>query len=368
MPYNKSTHVITVEGNIGSGKSTLLNLLENYYKNNPRICFLLEPVDEWNKIIDKNNITILEKYYQDQKKYAYIFQSMASLTRYSALKNALEKDYDIIITERCIYSDYNIFTKMLYHNKLIDDIEYKIYMQHFNEFTKNLPEMSIIYLKTDPSISMERVKIRNRKGENISIEYLTQCHNFHEYWLQNITKNILKIDGNINFIENEEALNNLIDNINKFINIPCYIHSDITYSLYFDGGSRGNPGICGYGYVIYNNDNLIISEGYDLISKTETNNYAEYMGIINGLEKALELNIKNINVYGDSMLVTKQISKEFACNSDKLRPLLNRADALLNLFDSWIVDYIPRKENTYADALANKGMDLVNNYNRNYLQ
>ena len=365
MPYNKATHVITLEGNIGSGKSTLLNLLKNHYKNNPRICFLLEPVHEWNTITDENNITILERYYQDQKKYAYTFQSMASLTRYTALKNALENDYDIIITERCIYSDYNIFTKMLYHNRLIDEIEYKIYMQHFNEFTKNLPQMSIIYIKTDPSISMERIKIRNRQGENISIEYLTQCHDYHEYWLQNVNENILRIDGNINIIENKAALNNLIENINKFINIPCYIQDEKTYSLYFDGGSRGNPGICGCGYVIYDCTKVTISEGYEFISYKETNNYAEYMGIIHGLEKALELNIKNINVYGDSMLVVKQISKEFACNSDKLRPLLNRTNALLNLFDNWLVDYVPRKENTYADALANKGMDLVNN---NYLQ
>lgn len=363
MSHITKTHIITVEGNIGSGKSTLLSILEEYYKTNSRICILQEPINQWNSITDENDKTILEKYYEDQKKYAFSFQTMASLSRYTQLRNALNKGYDIIITERCIYSDYNIFTKMLYDNKMIEELEYKIYMQHFTEFTYNLPELSIIYIRTDPSVSYERVIKRNRQGENISIDYLSECHKYHEQWLNNIMNNILYINGNIDIISNKKELNTLITNINSFMNIPCYINNSERYLLQFDGGSRGNPGVCGCGYVILNSDSIIIAEGYEFLSEKNTNNYAEYMGVIYGLKKAIELNIKNIDIRGDSMIVVKQVLKEFACNAIHLKSLLNNVNLLLDKFDNYTIDYITRDENKYADMLANKGMDIYNSKN-----
>ena len=65
--------IISIEGNIGSGKSTLLANLREYFKDNDNVVFLKEPVDEWEKIKDKDGITILEKFYADQEKYSFPF-------------------------------------------------------------------------------------------------------------------------------------------------------------------------------------------------------------------------------------------------------------------------------------------------------
>ena len=69
--------IISIEGNIGSGKSTMVEYLKQNLQNDSTICFLQEPVDIWNTIIDKNGVNIIENYYNDQKKYAFQFQMMA---------------------------------------------------------------------------------------------------------------------------------------------------------------------------------------------------------------------------------------------------------------------------------------------------
>jgi len=109
------SQIISIEGNIGSGKSTILNSLKEYFKSNQKIVFLQEPVAEWNEIRDKNNITILSKFYENQKKYSFAFQMMAYISRLSLLKDTIAKYPDsIIITERCLNTDRHVFAKMLY--------------------------------------------------------------------------------------------------------------------------------------------------------------------------------------------------------------------------------------------------------------
>ena len=193
-----STKIISIEGNIGSGKSTIVEYLKHHLQDDPTICFLQEPVDIWNTITDKNQNTIIENYYKDQKKYAFSFQMMAYISRISLLREALKKNYKLIITERCIFTDANVFAKMLYDEGKIEEIEYKIYNQWFNEFIKDIPKISLVYVKTSPEICYRRVLIRNRIGETIPIEYLKQCHEYHENWINNNADclNILTLDGN----------------------------------------------------------------------------------------------------------------------------------------------------------------------------
>ncbi len=101
---NYTPYIFSIEGNIGSGKSTLVKILKERLSNNKKfkICFLQEPVDEWSEIKDENGVTILEKYYNDQINYSFQFQMMAYITRLRVIRDALEKDYDIIITERSV--------------------------------------------------------------------------------------------------------------------------------------------------------------------------------------------------------------------------------------------------------------------------
>ena len=191
--------VIVIQGNIGSGKSTWVNHLKEKYINRPDICFLQEPVDEWLSIKDANGVNALEHYYNDQHKYAFMFQMMAYISRLSILKRAIESNkYRIIITERCLFTDRNVFCKMLYDDGLIDIIGYQIYNKWFDEFINiGAVHYKHIYLRTDPLISKMRVDKRARKEETIPLEYLEKCHAYHDRWLLNPEmNNVVVLDAN----------------------------------------------------------------------------------------------------------------------------------------------------------------------------
>lgn len=188
--------IYTIEGNIGSGKSTLLELLNKYRK----IITIQEPVAIWRSIKDENNRDMIEKFYENQEKYAFSFQMMAYISRLHILKKKLQENpTSIFATERSVFTDRNVFAKMLYDDGKIESVNYEIYLKWFDEFVKDLPIKGIIYLKTTPNICSERIKKRNRKGEeNISIEYINRCHNYHQEWISKIKTNInvLILDGN----------------------------------------------------------------------------------------------------------------------------------------------------------------------------
>lgn len=207
------TILVSVQGNIGSGKSTFVEFMKNHYKDNKKICFLQEPVDTWTSIQDKDGKNIIEKYYENQSKYAFAFQMMAYISRLQILEKALEEDYDIIISERSLLADRNIFAKMLYDDNIIDDIEYKIYLKWFDNFTRKFPQELYVYVRVDPDISNERVLKRGRKGENIPIEYLKKCHQYHEDWLmnENLKNKIIlscnkNIENNIDYKNDKERI------------------------------------------------------------------------------------------------------------------------------------------------------------------
>lgn len=134
------------------------------------------------------------------------------------------------------------------------------------------------------------------------------------------------------------------------------IGSNIKHILMFDGGSRGNPGICGSGFVIYENNEIIIADS-SIVSHNNTNNYAEYMALILGLTEANKLNIKYLNVKGDSQLVINQVTGKYKVNSENLKPLHKKTLELINTFDVILFEHIKRNLNKYADRLANNAMD-----------
>ena len=180
--------IISIEGNIGSGKSTLINKLKKEFTSvgMTPVIYIDEPVKIWNTIMDKNGDNIIKKYYEDQKKYAFQFQMMAYITRITELRKAMEK-YNgncIIITERSIETDKEVFAKMLYEKKILDNISYTIYLKWFEELSRDLKVNELIYLKTEPETALKRVIKRNRPGETIPIDYLKDCHERHERWLQ----------------------------------------------------------------------------------------------------------------------------------------------------------------------------------------
>ena len=212
-------YIFSIEGNIGSGKSTLVKKLTTILTklSNIQVIYLPEPVAVWESIKDNSGKNIIEKYYENQEKYAFSFQMMAYITRIHQLKEILKTQRDaIIICERSIFTDKEVFAKMLYDDKKLEDVEYNIYCKWFYEFVKDIPVGGLIYVKTQPEICEKRVIIRNRKGETIPLSYLQNCHKYHEDWLNNEDLPVLTLDGNNDFIDCLPS--SWIESIRTFVN------------------------------------------------------------------------------------------------------------------------------------------------------
>lgn len=214
---NKQTSIVSIEGNIGSGKSTLVEELRKIYSGKPNICFLQEPVDIWDTIKDKDGTTMLTKFYGDTQKYSFAFQMMAYISRLSLLKKALKQNYDVIVVERSMYTDKMVFAKMLYDDKNIEEVEYQIYNKWFDEFIEDIPPIKVIYVKTSPEVANQRVQKRGRMGEVIPLDYLKNCHKYHEDWLNNNTTK-LTIEADVDVELKPEIKTQWLDECKKFIN------------------------------------------------------------------------------------------------------------------------------------------------------
>jgi deoxyadenosine/deoxycytidine kinase len=221
--------IVSIDGNIGCGKSSIMRYLEKNFANycgskgnTCKICFLQEPVSSWESIGDANGKSIITHFYENNERYSFAFQVMAYTSRLSLLKEALKENYDVIISERSIYTDKFVFAKSLYEAKKMSLIEYIIYLNLFNEFSDIIKNIKMVYIRTSPEICDLRVQQRGRLGETIPIQYLKDCHHYHDIWLNNPTAiengEILVINGN------EET------NTSQFIENKFY--DDVTRKLY----------------------------------------------------------------------------------------------------------------------------------------
>ena len=228
-------YIFSIEGNIGSGKSTLVKVLSKqlYHINHIPVIYVQEPVSEWDNIKDRDGKTILEKFYADQHKYAFSFQMMAYISRLALLKRVIKENPNaILITERSVFTDKEVFAKMLYDEGKIEEVNYQIYLKWFNEFVEDIHITGLIYMNTTPEKSKERVNIRARSGENIPLEYLKRCHNYHTKWINNLKKPVSLFDGNINFIDLLEikSLNKISSFILKLVDLnkDSYMYTKCT--------------------------------------------------------------------------------------------------------------------------------------------
>lgn len=222
--------IITIEGNIGSGKSTLLANLKEHFQHDPNIVFLKEPVDDWESIRDADGVTMLQKFYQDQSKYAFSFQMMAYISRLAILKDVCEKHPDAtIITERSLYTDKYVFAKMLYESGLIEDVNYQIYQRWFDTFASEFPIYGTIYVKTDPTICDVRIHTRSRVGEsNIPLSYLENCSKYHDEMIKLMgnEKPTLLLDGNLDIYDTPSILESWLYRIELYIRIETTMNDE----------------------------------------------------------------------------------------------------------------------------------------------
>ncbi len=128
-----------------------------------------------------------------------------------------------------------------------------------------------------------------------------------------------------------------------------------TWTIFTDGGSRGNPGPAAYAYVIKRPGQPDIEEMAYL--GQSTNNIAEYTGLVKALEHARDLGGKKLIVNSDSELMVKQMNGQYKVKNEGLRTLYSQASALRRQFESVTIKHVYREQNSQADALCNEAMD-----------
>ncbi|MFQ5598372.1 MAG: ribonuclease HI family protein [Nitrospiria bacterium] len=130
-------------------------------------------------------------------------------------------------------------------------------------------------------------------------------------------------------------------------------------AVYTDGASRNNPGEAGLGVVIKNPAGETLQTASEYLGVT-TNNVAEYMALIRGLETIRPMKPKAVDFYLDSQLVVRQMQGIYKIKNRGLMPLAKKAQALCRQLTQAQVRFhhIPREKNHEADALANEAIDL----------
>jgi len=128
------------------------------------------------------------------------------------------------------------------------------------------------------------------------------------------------------------------------------------HTLYFDGCSKGNPGMSGAGAVIYDEQLVEVWSTAHFVGSCSTNNEAEYTGLLIGLRKCVDLGIDHLLVRGDSQLIIRQLKGEYKVKSESLKPMYLEAIELIQQIRSIQFEHVYRHLNKRADALSNQGI------------
>ena len=128
----------------------------------------------------------------------------------------------------------------------------------------------------------------------------------------------------------------------------------VFYKIYTDGGSRGNPGPSGAGGVIQDPSGETVAEISEFLGH-QTNNYAEYMGLLLTLQRAKELKITSVDVFMDSKLIVEQMNGNYQVKNEALKIIYNQIKQIH--FEKITFTHIYREHNKHADMLVNRAID-----------
>jgi len=142
----------------------------------------------------------------------------------------------------------------------------------------------------------------------------------------------------------------------EFIGAPISSLEQAYLIAYVDGGARGNPGPAGYGVAIEDELGRPVAELSEYLGR-QTNNYAEYSGLLAALNYTNRHGFKALKVISDSELMVKQISGEYKVSSPVLKELHQRAMKLIEQLECFEIRHVLREKNRDADRLANLAMD-----------
>lgn len=214
--------LISIEGNIGTGKTTLINFLRKKYGGKNTVIFVEEPLQQWLDLKDSDGENILGKFYSNQERWSYSFQMHAFITRSKAILEQNTED-NVVIIERSVITDRNVFASLLYESGKISEMEWQLYLEWFNWLTEHFKKVTpdkFIYLKADPEVSYQRMVKRTRDEEsNVPLEYLKQVAEKHDSWLisDEFDEKVITIDVNHDFSDSERFKSTVIDRVSQLI-------------------------------------------------------------------------------------------------------------------------------------------------------
>lgn len=197
-----------ISGNIGVGKTTLAKKISKKFNWELQ----LEEV--------KNN-PYLDDFYKSMKDWSFHLQIFFLNSRFNQIQKISESK-NIVIQDRSIYEDYEVFTKTLYDSGILLEREFKNYKRLYNTILKYINEPDLLIYLRNIKINkiIKNINKRSRKFEQaIDVNYLSKLNEYYENWIQNHPKEkVITIDLSENdFVEDPSFLKNIYERIEKKI-------------------------------------------------------------------------------------------------------------------------------------------------------
>lgn len=168
-----------LEGSIGSGKSSILRALAS-----DTVETVQEPVDVWQHLKGEDDKSLLDMFYDDPKRYAYLFQTIVFKTRLQSLDAPQLKP--VRVSERSVWTDRYVFMEGMKNSHLVCRLEEACYDAWYDWLTDKFQRKpdGIIYVRCAPEVCFSRIMKRAREAEkHMPLMYLEELHRRHEDWL-----------------------------------------------------------------------------------------------------------------------------------------------------------------------------------------
>lgn len=228
--YNsKKLLIVWIEGTISAGKTTICEELEKRsHMCGMELHVVKEPIESWRNLttLRGQHFNLLDEFYKDAKKNAFIFQLNALHTRCKNIKEAIRKFSDrdtILFVERGPFTDMCVFSALLHESNCIRAEEMGVYESFFEDYITEMgiSADAIIHLSCETETSYIRLKKRNRSEEStVDAEYLKLLLEKEISLMHNLKTKvelpILKIDSN-DLGEISDNINEKIDKIEEFV-------------------------------------------------------------------------------------------------------------------------------------------------------
>lgn len=190
---------IAVAGNIGTGKTTLTQMLADRFK--------------WDAHFESvTDNPYLSDFYTDMKRWSFPLQIYFMTHRVRAHRSITDGDASAI-QDRTIYEDANIFARNLYEQKLMEERDYRNYLDVYQEVTSTLqPPMLMIYLRKSLPRLQEQIRKRGRNYEqDMPADYLSNLNRYYDEWIERYTvgKKLVIESDDLDFVANRQDFDSI---------------------------------------------------------------------------------------------------------------------------------------------------------------